>query len=252
MASEIETPLGFGRADHTDIVLKFGRSSNVGTSFAPVSIGNIYRTPQPAAATALRIKAGNANDTAAGSGAREVTLIGMDETGAEVTEVIATAGASASSATAATFIRLYRAYVSKSGTYATAAAGSHAADIVVENAAGTEDWATIGASDFPKGQTEIGSYTVPLGMTAWISEIVLHVDSSKSVDIILFQRAGVLDTAAPYSAMRLVKNFVGVNGVFTAPLPFPLRFGELTDVGFMAKVATGSADVSVDMDMVVV
>lgn len=104
----------------------------------------------------MRIKAGgNAADTAAGAGAREVTLIGLDASGNVVTEAIATNGISASSATTNSFIRLYRAYVSASGTYATAAAGSHTAAIVIENSAGGTDWLTIDATSFPLAQSEV-------------------------------------------------------------------------------------------------
>ena len=97
-------PPGFniasGRIPGLSVVHKFGRAS-VGTTYSPVTFGGVYNTPQVAGATTLRVKAGDANDTAAGTGAREVTLIGLDETGAEVTEAVATAGAAASATTTA-------------------------------------------------------------------------------------------------------------------------------------------------------
>ena len=103
-------------------IKKFGRNAAVGTSFVPIAMGGVYQTPQGSAATALRIKSGgDANDTAAGSGARSVTLEGLDENFELATEALATAGASASSATSTTFTRLFRAYVTPdtgSGTYA--------------------------------------------------------------------------------------------------------------------------------------
>jgi hypothetical protein len=231
-------------------VHKFGRHLGVGTSFVPVSIGGIYRTPQVAGATALRVKAGNANDTAAGTGAREITLIGLDETGAEVTEALATAGGSASSNSSATFIRLYRAYVSASGTYATASAGSHSADIVIENAAGSEDWLTISSTDFPRSQSEVASYSVPLGFTAYVTNIIVSVESTKPADFLMFQRQNILETAAPYSAMRVVLEMGGVDGeeIITPNLsygPFPA----LTDIGFMCKAGASTPEVDVDFEI---
>ena len=62
------------------LVHKFGKNEDVGATFEPLTIGGVYQTLQPAAATTLRVKAGNANDTAAGTGAREVTVQGLDET----------------------------------------------------------------------------------------------------------------------------------------------------------------------------
>jgi len=240
--------------DTADIVHKFGRNPSVGTSFVPVSFGGVYQTPQVGSATALRIKAGgNANDTAAGTGAREVTLIGLDANGNEITEAIATAGASASSATTNSFIRLYRAYVSASGTYATASAGSHSASITIENSAGGTDWATIDATSFPLSQTEIAVYSVPTGKKAFLLSAFAFTDSNKTTNIICFQRGNILETAAPYTAMREVFEITsgggetelvtkGAIGPFVGPL----------DIGFMAKIDTGTAEVDVDFELLVV
>ena len=66
-----------GNITGSTIVNKFGRNASVGTTYVPVTVGGVYNTPQPAAATTLRIKAGgDANDAAAGTGAREVTVVG--------------------------------------------------------------------------------------------------------------------------------------------------------------------------------
>ena len=173
-------------------VHKFG-AATVGTSFVPVARGSVWQTPQVAGATTLRIKAsGDANDTAAGTGAREVCLQGLDETGALVEECVATAGASASSATTTTFIRLFRAWVSESGTYASQSAPSHADDIVIENGAGGTDWATLSATGFARGQSEIGCYTVPRGYQAYVKGFVVSSDASKSTDFIFYQRRNIL------------------------------------------------------------
>ena len=234
------------------VVHKFGRHLAVGTGFVPVSVGGAFRTPQVASATTLRVKAGDAIDTAAGDGAREVTLQGLDETGTEVTEALATAGTSASSATTATFIRLYRAWVSASGTYASATAGSHQADIVIENGAGGTDWLTIDSTDFPRGQSECGVYSVPLGKTAYIANIHISVDSGKTADVVLFHRGGILETSAPYPAMRVKYQAGGVKGLamlHTGALMGP--YPALSDIGFMAKAAATS-EVDVDFELILI
>lgn len=235
-------------------VKKFGRNPSVGTSYVPISLGGVYRTPQGGSATTLRIKAGgNANDTAAGSGAREVTIIGTDENFLEVSEAVATAGATASSSTTTTFTRVYRAYVSSSGAYASATAGSHAGDIVIENTAGTEDWATIDATSFPKGQTEIAAFTVPAGATGYVKLRNISIDSGKTVDMVFFQRGNCDETAAPYTAMRTQSVVSGVSGgsieVFgDTDVPFGPYVGP-TDIGFMGKVSTGTASVSCEFEI---
>jgi len=239
-----------GRVPGTSVVHKFGRNSAVGTTYVPISFGGLYNTPQVAAATTLRVKAGNAADDAGGAGAREITLQGLDETGAEVIETVATAGASASSATSATFIRLYRFFVSASGTYATQTTGSHTADIVIENGAGGTDWATIDSGNFPKGQSEIAVYSVPLGKTGYIKSFIVQVDSNKAADVILFQRPGILEAAAPYEGMRIVSQFIGVTATVTLNPITPIGpFPALTDFGFMGKVAAQTGIVTADMEI---
>lgn len=237
-------------------VKKFGRNPSVGTSFAPVSFGGIYRTPQASAATTLRIKAGgNANDDASGSGAREITIIGLDENFAEATETLSTAGSSASASTTTTFTRVYRAFVSKSGSYATASAGSHSADIVIENTAGTEDWLTIDSTDFPKGQSEIGAFSVAAGQTGYVKLRNVSIDSGKTIDLIFFSRTNIQQTSAPYDAMRAQSVVSGVSGgsietFGSVDIPFGPYVGP-TDLGFMAKVTAGTAKVAVEFEIFV-
>lgn len=253
------TWLDVARSKATGIksIKKFGRNKAVGTSYVPIALGGVYQTPQSTSATTLRIKAGgNANDTAAGSGAREVTVVGTDENFAEVTETIATNGAGASSATTTTFTRVYRAYVSASGTYATAAAGSHSGDIVIENSGGGTDWATIDSTNFPKGQTEIGAYTVEAGKTGYVKLRNLSIDSGKTVDLVFFQRGDCDQTTTPYSAMRAQSVVSGVSGgsieIFgDTDVPFGPYVGP-TDIGFMGKVSTGTASVSVEFEIFIV
>lgn len=232
------------------VVHKFG-AANVGTTYTPVCEGGFYRTPQVASATQLRIKAGgNVADTAAGAGAREITLQGLDATGAEITETLATNGASASSATTNSFLRLHRFWVSSSGTYATQSTGSHVGDIVIEDSAGTQDWATIVSTDFPRGQSQIGVYSIPAGKTGYIQEVFGTVDSNKTMNIAFFQRKNILETAAPYTPMRLITEMKGISGPFNLLVTTPINgFTGPCDIGFMAKVPTGTGDLTVDFEI---
>ncbi|MCP5099910.1 MAG: hypothetical protein GY943_30525 [Chloroflexi bacterium] len=236
-----------GRVPGESTIQKFGFNSAVGTSFVPICEGGIYRTPQVSGATALRVKAGDVVDTADGAGAREVTIQGLSATGEWQQSVLATAGESASAATTETYIRLFRYIITKSGTYATQSAGSHDSDIVIENAAGTEDWATITATDYPRGQSQIGCYSVPLGYEAYVTAKLLQVDARRKVDALFMQRRNILETAAPYSAMRLVQEFGGMNGPVLADKPIPHGpFPALTDLMFFTKVEANTGDVGID------
>lgn len=229
---------------------QFGRNVACPTTYVPVTDNGVYRTPQPAAATQLRIKAGgNAADTANGAGARSVRLWGLNASGDEVTETLATAGASASAATTNSFIRLYQAEVYTSGTYGTQAAGSHAGNITIENAAGGTDWAQIQLNGFPSGTTGIGSITVPRNHVGLVSSIQINVDQTKTTDVLILKREGILQSAAPYKPIQKVQEFLGVARSISITFEMPLLFPELTDLGVLAKVSNGTGAVSVDMEV---
>lgn len=241
-----------GKVAGHSIVHKFGQNDAVGTSFVPIARGGIYRTVQLSGATELRIKAGNSNDTAGGSGAQEITLTGIIPDGSEVTEVLATAGTSPSATTVAKFIRLYRAYISGSGTYATSSAGSHLADIVIENGAGGTDWGTIALNGFPRSQTEIGCYTIPVGFTGFLLSASGFSDSSKTSDILFFKREGIIETVAPYQAMRSVFEVRVEGSDFTVDVKAPINLGTGCDCGFMGKIDAGNSDIEVDFEILLI
>lgn len=241
-----------GRIKNTSVIHKFGRNSAIGTTFVPVAAGGVYQTPKGSAATALRIAAGgDANDTSNGSGARQVTVQGLDENGMFASEVITTNGVSASTATTTTFMRLYRAYVSASGTYATQSAGSHADTITIENSAGGTTWGVIDATSFPKAQTEIGVYSIADGYKGYVTSFFTSSDSTKTTDFILFKREEILLESAPFQGMRaqFVGQSTGDNTVLITQSPIG-PFNGPCDLGFLAKVDVGTASVSVDFEIV--
>ena len=230
---------------------KFGRNTSVGSSFVPVSRSGFYRTPQANAHVHLRIKAGgNANDTANGSGAREIVLIGIDEFGDYTTQALATAGASASAQTSKSFIRLFDVYVSKSGTYSTQTARSHAGTITIENAAGGEDWAVIVDGTLGRGKTEMAVYTTPRDRSAALRNVTISSDSDKKANIVLYKRENILEVAAPYTSMLLVTEYPQSAGLLDVVFDPPLYFPPLCDFGFLANVSASTADVSVNMDII--
>ena len=246
--------LARGAVPKYDVVHKFGRNSDVGTTFEPVTTTGTYWTPQASAATTVRVKAGNVNDTADGTGARSVTITGIDASGNRITETLATNGTSAGPDSTNSFIRVDRLYVSPmgSGTYATDTAGSHAGDITIEDSAGTVDIATISATDLARGQSQIGVYTIPAGQVGYLKSSFISVDSNKTVDIGLYRRTGVTQTEAPYDAIRLIMEQNGVTGISQFKPVSPVNgFEGPCDIGFMAKAAQ-AASVTVDFELILV
>ena len=237
-----------GQSADTAIVHKFGEAS-VGTTLTPVTESGFYRTPTTA--TALEFVSDSANDAAAGSGAQEITLIGLDANWEEVTQTLTTNGTTAV-ALSTNLTRLYRWYVSSSGTYADQSNGSHAGTLTIRESGGGQTWSTIGISPFTEGQSQIGVYAIPKGKKGYLLSQFIVVDSNKTIDALFFRRCNADDITTPFDAMRLLNKYIGIDGPVVllpkspaGPLEGPC------DVGFMAKVDTGTGDISVDFEVMI-
>lgn len=202
----------------------------------------------PTTDEAFRIRAGgNVADTAAGNGAREVTIVFLDANGDQQQESLATAGASASASTSATGRRVLRAWVSASGVYG----ASNTGQILIENETSGQILAAITA-EF--GQTQLSMYTVPLGYTAYLKRI--HVDVSvgtnKDADVRMWQRPNAYTTSAPFGAKRIVRQWTAVqndNGIVFDKYP---AFPALTDLWMEAQGNGATTAVDVDYDLILV
>lgn len=246
--------VSMGNVEGWDIIHKFGHSDAVSTTIVPVASGNIY--PTPTTAETLEIVSNNIADNQAGIGARSVVVEGLDENfELQSIEALthATDGTVAEEITGYQWIRVFRAYVKDSGTYASQSAGSHQGSLTIRTSGGAgQDWASIDPhTGFPLGQSEIGVYTIPKGKKGWIGDIHTETDSAKTVDILFFRRSGANIVTAPYTSMRALAVFTGVtDSQDLAPKTWVGPFDEYTDIGFMAvRSSAGTSSVSVDFEI---
>jgi len=242
-----------GKIAGHSLVHKFGRNSAVasGTEEGILQISGgqfIFRTT----ASTMRIAAGgDVADTAAGAGAREITIQGIDSNLNEVTETIATAGASASSATTASFWRVHRAWVSDPGTYG----GNNVGDIIVEDSAGTASHIMLAAGE---GQSQYAGYTIPTGKTGYLLSYWGSVGANKDdTELKVWTRNNfniVTPGTAGISAQRLKLNFDGATGFIPyTPVSPELTLEALTDIWVTAVGASaGSSTVSIDFELLLV
>jgi hypothetical protein len=147
-------------------------------------------------------------------------------------------------------MRLTDAYVSKSGTYATQTAGSHASTIVIENAAGGEDWATIADGTLGRGKTEMAVHSTPRDRSAVLKNVTISSDADKKANIVLYKRENIREAAAPYTSMLLVTEYPQSSGLIDVIFDPPIFFPPLCDFGFLANVSASTVDVAVNMDIV--
>ncbi len=235
-----------GNVPKHSIVHKFGRNDAVpNNTWQHV---NLLQTAtwQLQAATLVRVKAGNVNDATGGSGAREITIVGLDNAFAPATEAVATAGTSASSNTSTSFCRINRAYVSASGTYATA----NTADVIIENSAGSLDLIQIEATE---GQSQFGAYTIPLGKTGYLLSAILNADGGKAADFRMFTMNDIDDISAPMSSPRIKLNFDGILGhqAFMPRSPHPGHPAK-SDIWWEARGGGAQTEVSVDFEILLI
>lgn len=227
-------------------VRKFGRIVNCTTTLTPISSSGTYQTPT--SAQSLEIISSNANDTSGGTGATKVTVIGLDSSWHEISEIV-TMNGTTEVPLANQYIRVYRMYVSESGSYGNATTPSQLGTITLRNSGAGATWITLALDgSFGLGQSLCGAYTVPSGYTAYVYAGYLSTESSKAITGYFFQRSNTNDVTAPYSGTIRVTTSVECTGGFS---DFGDRhllgvFDERTDMGWMAKSAAGTATVSVE------
>lgn len=237
-----------GNVPGYSMVHKFGRN-NVAASgswelVSLLSSSASFRTTP----STVRIKAGgHAQDTATGLGAREITVIGLDNNLAEISETIVTSGASASSATTASFWRVYRAYVSAVGFYG----ATNASAITIEDSGGGADINIIGNGN---GQTQHAAYSIPTGKTGYLLSVHLTANSVMASDFRLFTRENLTNISVPMSPKRLRIFWDGVSdSVSYKPYAPEFSMEEGTDIWVEVKsLGPGAAQVTASFEILLI
>ena len=249
--------VSFGHLSQFSKVNKFGRNPIVGNAaYEVVSISGLY--PTPTSPVSLEFISGDAADAVDDVGMHSLTIIGLDANWAEQTTTVAAHATDGTNAVAVpgTWFRVYRAYVASSGTYASVSAGSHVGTITIRVAGAGGTYCVIDATSFPRGQSETGAYTVPLGKTALVHQTRISVSGvtvNKVTNVIFFQRALANDVTTPFTGvMREVTSYTGLlNGQYSRDPAFPLGpFIGPCDLGFLAIVSGGTGEIEAEFDMI--
>jgi hypothetical protein len=191
----------------------------------------------PATAIQMTVSSSSANDTSAGTGARTVVVEGLDANYNEVTETVTMNGQSAVTMTNA-LLRVNYAYV------ATAGSGNGAAgDIYIGTGTVTTGVpATVyDIIKFDYNNTTTGSFTVPAGHRAYVSQGLFssgQSGGSNQVQGRLLTRG--IDNIRRTAAITTINNGVA-NYVFEYPLAVPEKTTiEATAIGSSSNNACSS------------
>lgn len=177
-----------GNIENNSIIHKFGRNTDVGATEEDVwTVGGVYTWLQ--APVNLEAISTSANDTIAGTGARIITVEGLDENWNAISEDIEMNGVSATLPTINGFIRINRVFVKEVGTYAGTIVGGNAGNIVLRTESGGATHAEILLeATVPQGQSQVSRFSVPKGHTAFVWAVYLWVDSGKSATLSFLEK----------------------------------------------------------------
>jgi len=234
-------------------VNKFGRVLNYTTSMVDV---NDLATPAVYAwltsAVTLEAISSSSNDAAAGTGARTVVVQGLDANFEPCEATITMNGTSASTATTQTFIRVHRAYVATSGTYATTTAGSHIGNLTIRISSGGATQIYMPASPAPVGQSNVARYTIPAGKTGYLIHVTFQASGNKASDFYLWRRFNADTVSAPYGVKRLIEYFSGVVDHLGRDWDVPVKLPEKTDIWASALGAGAGTNGICTFDLILV
>ena len=180
----------------------------------------------------LKVSSSSANDTALGTGARTLTLVGLDANYDEITEVVTMNGLSVVT-TAESFSRIHRAYVTTSGTSYT-----NIGTITITNNAGTTIQCVIPAND---GQTLMTIWTVPRGKKLYITQGSASTNSNKGARVSLFTRQ--LDGGTLYPWRIRYRSYI-FSGNEQFPFNIPFVLPEKTDIQVRVTTPTSAGTTS--------
>lgn len=215
-------------------VNKFGANDSLNSSLETIWIGD-SRYTFPSSAATLTVSNSSANDAAAGTGAQQIKIQGVNSSYTEIEETV-TMNGTTSVTTSSSFLRVNRAFVTSAGS-----GGENAGDISIKNS-GTE----IGKISTGLNQTLQAIYTVPGNKTGFIKSYYYSIPKDKEAECRLYVKEADGVSQAKH---QLFLQEAYVQHVFS----FPLKVSEKSDIELTAKSLDGTTySVSAGFDIMIV
>jgi hypothetical protein len=219
---------------HRSVVI-FGYNPDVDTARVTVwPYTGILTFPSPAAQ--LKVSSSNANDTANGTGARTVFLSGLDANHAEISETV-TLNGQTEVLTTKSYLHINNAYVATAGSGLSAAGDIYfGAGVVTAGVPAT----VYDLIKFDYNQRITGSYTVPAGYTAYVSQGLFSAGQPGGSA----QVVGRLLTIGQDNIRRTAAITTVNNGVADYVFEYPLRIPEKTTLEATAQGSSNNNEAS--------
>ena len=248
MAQEVSSISRVGTSEPFDLQLareqisfhktqfKFGFNPDIDDTLETVwAQGGLYS--YLSAATVLKISSSSTADTSAGTGARTVTISGLDANYDEISETITLNGQTAVNSTLS-YLRINRMVVRSAGTGGQNAGVIYAGTGTVTTGVPANKYATIAIGD---NQTLMALWTVPRGYTAYLTQTdvtLATTQNNKYCTCSLVVR--------PYGEVFQVKDrFVKAESTTTLTYSVPLKITEKSDIEYRAIGDSIGADIAI-------
>lgn len=238
-------PISAGNVTGYTGIHKFGRNPNVGNSPETIWMyGGRYEYLDVGAASTLYAYSSDAQDSVSGTGARTITILGLDNNFNQIEETVTVGGA----ATTLEFLRVYRAWVATAG-----ALDANKGNILISTGAGgtgtvLADIGLIGSgSTFGLGQTQLALYTIPAGKSGYLTTWNVGLAPANNKATVTL-KSREQDSGAPFRTKDIV-DIVG--GYHTQNYSIPLCFPEKTDIEVSGTGDTSSI-ISSSFDIILV
>ncbi len=212
-------------------LFKFGNNPDVNGSLETIWSGSSMYV-YPTSAIQMKVSSANANDTALGTGARTVSVQGLDKEYNEISETVILNGQTPV-LTINTFIRVFRVFVITAGSTNTAQGIIYVGDGVV-----TAGVPAIVYAEIPLGenQTLMAIWTVPANYTLYVYRATFSAASNNAAQYIL----GKFVIKPFNSVFRNAADVTANSNIFSYDFEIPLAISEKSDVEARAIALSGT------------
>lgn len=231
-----ELQVARGQISYHYALFKFGFNPDIDNTLETVwAQGGLYS--YLAAASVLLVSSSSTADAAAGTGARTVTLTGLDANYNEISETVTLNGQTAVNTTNS-YIRIYRMVVRSAGSGGQNAGVIYAGTGTVTAGVPANKYATIAVGD---NQTLMALWTVPAGYTAYLLQTDVTLATTQNN-----KYCTVSIVVRPFGEVFQVKDrFVKSESSTNQTYSIPVMFEEKTDIEVRAIGDSAGADIAI-------
>lgn len=227
-----------GDVSKTSHINKFGFNDEVPTTFEVIAVGSSNFT-YPTTAGVATIVSDDTNDDDGDTGARTVSIQGLDGDYNQITETVALDGTNGVN-TNASFLRIFRMRIETAGS-------ANGSEGIITASVGGNELARIDP-EFDN-QTLQAAYTVPANKTAYLIRIqTSSTKDNKAAMVGLFTRSSNADSV--FTVKQLVEIYR--NNV-VVEFPVPIKIEEKTDIELRGKnLNTGNVSIGGSFDLILI